>query len=533
LIYIFLFAITSAYGQSGYEEGEVITFADARDVLGGDLTPREAIFATNGGVWRLDRETGEVLDPWYAGVGADRAQNLAGGRVIIWHEGSASIWLATVNGVYYYRWGLRLWYRLEGVSGGNVTAFGEKLDSLFVYQQGKIGAIDPFAFRFTGWTKRDSTGIRWTGRFNKQPVEYPSYSAEDYNYRYERRDGRLIDREFVEYRPSYTFVDEEYRTRYICYPGLGIGIADERSGNLRLVQTGLAGGDVRAIALGEDGAIWLGGDNDRDDDGLSRFDRESNTWTSFRRSQYRGLESSSVSDLLVSGNSLFAASTTGLIRYDLRSKSWKTFGRLEGGPGDAIRALANVDDWIILGGDDGASRMLATSNSFSKLDNPKLKDLRTAQASSDADTVWLVGLQGVYRGTPEGKWESLSGDRTIGPEPARSVAVSPDLVCIGGQNGVRLYNRKTGGWNAIPAATYLNNGQTLSLAVTDSLIWIGTDRGLFRYNQARGSFRSFGLNQGLPAPRIQRIVAEADTLWLGTPQGLVRFIWNRPHRDID
>jgi len=523
----------AAFCQSGFEEGEFVTFADARDVRCGDLTPREVVFATSGGVWRLDRETGEPLEPWLTGVGRDRAVNLSGGRAILWHEVSGSIWLATTSGIYYYRWGVRLWYKLEGAPGGDVSAIGEKRDSLFIYQRGRIGAIDPFAFRFLGWLKRDSADIRWTGSLNKQPTEYPSYGLDDYSYRYERRDGRIVDRDFREYKPSYTFLDEEYRRRYICYPGLGIGSVDERSGNLSLRQTGPAGDDVRAIALDDDGVIWIGGDNDGDFDGVNRFDRTTLVWKRFSKREINGIESTSISDILVSASTVYAASAAGLLTFDQRMNRWKTFGRLEGGPGDAIRALAIAGGWIVIGGDGGASRMLLASGPFAKLDNPMLKDIRASQATVDGDTIWLSGLQGVYRGVPDGKWELLTGDRTIGAEPARSIAVSPELVCIGGQSGVRIYNRKSGDWNAIQAATYLNGGQTLSLAVADSLIWIGTDRGLFRYNRKQGAFLNFGQNEGLPSARIQRIVVENDSLWLGSPRGLVRFIWNRPNRDID
>lgn len=522
-----------AIAQHRFETGDVITFADARDIRGVDVTTREVVMATAAGIWRLDRFTLQPLDPWFTGLGSSQAVPLGGGIAILYQRETATLWLATKSGLLAKPFGLEQWKRIGPPPGGGITSLGERNDTLFVESGGDVYGVSPFGYRFLGRMSVGLDGIRWTGERASGRHTFPFYSLHDYSFRFEPSDGRLVDRDFTEFRPTFDLLDRDWRRRYICYPGLGIAVADERTWTLELIQTGPAGGDIRAIALGRNGEIWVGGDNTGERQGLSRFERQTGRWERFGRKLVWGLESQRASDLLWNDGRLYAATDEGLVVGDVTGGHWRTLRRMDGLPGTPLRALGLADGWLVVGSDEGVNRMLLPTGPFFRLSNPRLKDLRAAQVAADGDTIWVAGLQGLYRGTPEGRWESVGGDETIGDEPARCVAVSSDFVYVGGENGVRQQSRASGRWTAIRANVHLGGGQTLALAATAELLWIGTTVGLFRYDGRRGRFLRFGTAEGLPHNRIQRLVLEADTLWIGTPKGLTRFLWNRPLRDND
>ena len=519
--------------QPGFKPSDVVTYTDCRRVWSGDVAWREVFFATDGGVWRISRSEGTPLEPWYTGIGYDRAVNLSGARAVLWHKNSNTLWVACRSGLYYCRLdGLR-WYQLKGVNFGSIRALGENWDQVVVESDGgDLTAVDPFSLQAIGAADTAGVEMRWVGARGREPHRFPSYALSDPRLDFDPGDGTVTDRNFDHFKPNYDFRDEDEGREYICYPGLGIAVADLRSLRMTIYQPGPAKNDVEAIALDDEGRIWIGGVEETRNGGFSRFDRGSGEWTRFDRTLEFGMESDHAREALFYNGVIYWGTEAGLVYLQSPNYSWRCLDGFDGLSSPDIRTLAVTGGYLIAGSDRGIDFIQTNTNVVWNAGDARLDGLHTESLAVQGDTIWAAGVQGVFKGTLEGRWERISGDSTIGDEPARAITVDERFVWIGSSSGIRQLDRRTGAWTAHLGDVFLKGGKPTALVSNDSLLWVGTNnRGVFRFNRLRGSWLNFGLDQGLPDPRIQRLVLEQDSLWIGSPAGLTRLLWNRPERD--
>ncbi len=519
------------WAQSGWRADDVITYFDGREVSCVEIADRIIVFATSGGLIRLDRLTGIPIEPWMTGVSREKSLFLSNGRLLLWHPNSMTLWLVAGGLLYYYRWDVERWGVVEEVGAGSVMSLGDA--GRYVVAESKAGRvyIDPYVFKAVSVREDEIDTIRWQGQRAWKPHPYPFYQTTDIYLKFNPSDGKITDWEFNDYKPVYDILDEDYDRRYICYPGLGLGIANERNLSLEVIQAGPAGSDVKTIVIASDGVMWIGGDNNKNSEGISQFDRKSNRWKRYGWTLTTGLKSHRVWDAVFYKDFLYFATDMGLSVCRLTDFTFRTYDRFDGLNGTSLRALAITSGFLYVGGDYGVNRLTLPSGPIFKSGSKKVDDMKSAQMVSDGDTVWVAGMQGLYRGEPDGRWNYMGGEQVIGDEPARAVCITPNRLFIGGARGVRFLDRATGKWSAIPAQAYLSGAGTICMAANDSLLWIGTTSGLYRYNFNRGDWRHYNVNQGFPSTRIQRLVLEADTLWIGSTKGLTRFLWYRPGRD--
>lgn len=488
-----------------------------------------------------------MFDPWYVGVGVESAIPLTGGRVVLWHEESGTLWLAKNRELLFWRSDFKLWYRLSDhrFDDGRITSLGEVGGSVLVELSTgsklkgkdltKILSIDPISrwveeLDSVKFRKIPPENIRWTGRRNWKVHEFPRYLPDDFSIFFDRSDGRITDEEHDIFKPVYDCFNEFDRKRYICYPGLGLVVADEYLMRFEVLQLGPAGKDVKGIALDDAGMIWTGGENFGSKSGFSLFDRADGRWKRFDRRLNFGLDSHNARDVQVYDDWVYFATDGGLVCYDRNSDTWRTFDRFDGLRGLDLRALVVGGDFLFIGGDRGLNRFELPEGPVLKTGSEYADELLTGGLAVESDTVWAAGLQGVFRISPNSPPERvMTGGQAVSDEPARSVTVTKNRIWIGTRRSIKEFDKKE--WIDHLTSVYINNRRPLALVGNDSLLWIGTERGLYRFNRLRGKWLNYHKSHGLPDNRVQRLVLEADTLWIGTPQGLTRFIWNRPERD--
>ena len=528
----FLILCNYAFAQPGWQQSDLATFTDYRNVWSADAGWREVYFATDNGVWRHDRQTGEPLDPWHTGVGFEAAVPLSGARVVLWHGNSGTLWLGGA-GLRYWRADRQRWEVMNWFASDRITSLGETSNLVLVDTGGdRFTAVDPFIFTVMG--ERDTTGleVRWSGAQGGKPHPYAGYLPVDRTLIYDPDDGSLTDRANRRYKPSDDYYDDFERRHYICYPKLGVAVADARTMQMVLFQTGLAEPDVRAFAIDPEasGRLWVGGDSDRENGGISLFDRVTGRWERFERTTEFGLESVNARAASVWKGAIFFGTDAGVVFRLPGVSDWQTWDRFDGLSGPAVRAMSVADGCLFTGGERGVNIVKLPGGPIWKAGDRRLNELTTADMTAVGDTVWTVGVQGVYKGTVD-DWLRVSGDDPFAGDPARCVAIDDSFLWVGVSRGIRQMNRATGEWVDHQGEAFFRGARPQTLAAGDSLLWVGTDKGLFRFNRRRGSWISFGKREGLPDERIRRLALEADTLWVGTPNGLSRLIWNRPERD--
>ncbi|MFH0765167.1 MAG: hypothetical protein V2A61_01970, partial [Calditrichota bacterium] len=392
--------------------------------------------------------------------------------------------------------------------------------------------IEPFIARVE--TQSDSVPPDVVWNLPLQANEYPYYNIiSDDHLTYMPGSGQIKDWKFRKYTPVFDMEDRHYDRRYICYPGLGMGVADEGLHSLDIIIPGPAGNDVKAIAFKDGGFIWTGGESDIRDGGISLFDRETGRWQRFDAELTQGLESHRIRDILTYNDRIYFASAAGLTILQPDAERWKTLDRFNGLTGPGLRVLAAVSGQLFMGGDQGVNIMTLPQGLIYSSGDEIVDEMACADITAEGDTVWIAGMAGVYRWDPLNEWQRIGAEEPIvGDEAARCIDVHHNRLWIGGRRGLREFNRRTGTWRGWPAGTYLRGSAAVSLESNDSLLWVGTTRGLFVLNYRKGSWLSYEGEIGLPQTAIQTLALEADSLWLGTSQGLTRFIWNRPERDV-
>ncbi|MBT7618436.1 MAG: hypothetical protein HN590_14225 [Calditrichaeota bacterium] len=528
-----------AKGQSRYRAEDIITYSDFSNSYMVDFSPRFVFFSSENGIWRLDRFSGKSVTPINFGLGLASAVDLRNGDLLLWHDASSTLWLwSKKRGLKYFRWDLSQWYSFDAINGNvGVKNIGET-EHYVVIKSSKSSDdpdgdanifIDPHSFYLINELNVDDGFIRWAGSW--EPHQFKHYWIDDSDLRYYSEDGRIRDKYNRSYEVSFDVYDEVYQRRYICYPGLGLGIANERHQSLNIIQPGPAGKDVRSIALMGSGFMWVCGKNGRNS-GINLLDREKGEWQYFDSDYVTGIDSHHINDIVTHKTSSYFASEEGLVIFQAEKGRWKTVGSFSGLSGLDLRALGKSRSELFIGGDQGLNRMDLPSGKIVPAGDKRVNDLHTDDIVTDGDTVWVTGFQGAFRYQPD-EWQRIGNEElVVGNEAGRCLAVTKDFFWIGGERGIRELNRKTGEWKGWLSSVYFNRSPSRSLAANDSLLWVGTRDGLHAMHLRKRRWLSYGIEEGLPSSNIQFLQVEADTLWIGTPEGLTRFIWNIPGRDI-
>ncbi|MBC8465763.1 hypothetical protein H8D57_01940, partial [bacterium] len=458
------------------------------------------------------------------------------GGISLWMDSNRTLWLWADSELNYYRSDIKQWFEFHDRAFNNITAMGEK--GSFLYLRESINSNDEETSKF--YTINAHSGIVidesdyppdnmiWV-EINP-PKNLPHFNIENNDYWFDNEKGILEDRNHRSFKITNSYNDEHYKKRYYCIPGLGIGIGHINGLELEIIQPGLAGSDVKSIALDKGGFIWAGGNNGTNC-GINIFDREGNEWNHYESDFTFGMGSHKIRDIKTTRDKIIFCTDEGLTTLDLLNGQWKTLYRIDGLYTDNLFACAIAGDQLFAGGGDGISRISLSSGSASKVKDKKLQDLHTTDMISDGDTVWVSSLNGVFKWSEE-KWERIGSDQRVsGDEGAECLTLSDDYLLIGEHYGLSEYNRKTGEWNNYHSNRFLSGSRANCLATNDSLIWVGTDSGLIAFHRTKNSWVRYGKGFGFPSDKIQDIKLEADTLWVGTPEGLTRFVWNRPERD--
>ena len=518
--------------QTGYRANDVVTFSDFRSLNGGEVTPTEVLFVTDNGLFRLDRYTRKPLDPWVYGPGFGKMLPLDG-EVVIWHWMSSSLWIARKNQLIYLRLITQKWEALQYTFEGNITSLGESDRHIWVEVGDQLHKVSTLHFRYDGTADRGDSKVRWRGKRDLPPEELTFWLSSPLDVTLDKLTLDIIDARHNRFSPAF-FIDDYNQARiYIGYPGYGIGILRKDRRAMDLVQVGLAGKDVRAIAVNSLGDLWVGGNNKGNTDGVNSLSRAvTGMWEHYGYPQVDGMVSHSAFDVVADGSETYFATDKGLVYRTVYKGNWRSFKEIDGMTNLPLRAIERIGKTLFTGGDRGLLLFPDPLGYIVSPDEPTASDLVTSDMATDGDTIWVTGFQGVWKCSPSIGWEVVRGDDQLSQMPPRCVTIDPNNLWIGVQGGVRRLNRQTGEWSSYLSAGILNNNNPISLAGNDSLLWIGTELGLYGANIRTGSTHVWNRDKGIPDLRIQRLLLEADTLWIGTPSGLTRFLWNRPERDM-
>ena len=311
----------------------------------------------------------------------------------------------------------------------------------------------------------------------------------------------------------------------------------------------------RALKV-DDRFVWVGTPR-----GLSRYDKEAETWTSYMQSET--LIGNEIRAVVADERYVWCGTSQGLSRYDKLYGTWSSF-RKKGGrqfisygrmsiefwePEDEnslvnndIKSLAVDDRYLWVGTKRGASRYDKIADRWDRYTKG------TGLPNEDVVAVVVDGYD-VWAGTSGGlgKYPRMSDDpnawvtytsgieikpMVVSEEYAKSLvsdeiwtlAADGKYVWIGSRIGVSRYDKGRDTWMTLTTEDGLASDAVSSIAVEDSRVWFGSDNGVSMYDKNSHDWIILTTSDGLSSDKITCIATDGDNIWFGTSDaGVARY----------
>ena len=282
----------------------------------------------------------------------------------------------------------------------------------------------------------------------------------------------------------------------------------------------LIGNEIRAV-VADERYVWCGTSQ-----GLSRYDKLYGRWTSFRKKGGRqfmsfgrstmewwepeddnSLVNNDIKSLAVDDRYVWVGTKRGASRYDKIADRWDRYTRGTGLPNEDVVAVV-VDGYDVWAG---------TGGGLGKF--PRMSD------DSNAWVTYTSGIEIMPMVVSEEYAKSLVSDEIW------SMAVDRKYVWIGTRIGVSRYDKGRDTWMTFTQEDGLASDAVGSIAVTDGHIWFGSDNGVTVYDKDSHDWTILTTRDGLSSDNVTCIVPDGDTIWFGSlDAGVARyhtktFVW--------
>ena len=415
------------------------------------------------------------------------------------------------------------------------------------------------ASRYARWIAADGEGVWTSGRnpyswVSDRGINGVSYyrPADDAWTVYDRRKGLRVD------RTEYGQVSEDY---VWCFGWAGINRYDKagKSWTSFTQSDGLPDSGVEAVAEDSDG-FWVGTVNKgvlkyaqasgawtaftiedglvhdsvwryqlKVDSkyvwvgtvrGLSRYDKEKGTWTSFTKPTT--LADRRAVTVATDSRYVWVGTHRGLSRYDKRYDRWKHFQKSEEESGEDGEDNGDEEE------EDDEDKESETKN--------ELVDNNVIDLSVGGRYIWIATEGGVGRYDKVADWfESYTKENQLPSVDIRAVVENRSDVWIGTKNGISKHSILSDDRNAwetynaaieiLPTvegkyAKSLKNDDVRCLAVDDNRVWAGTKTGVSLYALKQGTWTTFTQKDGLASDEVSCIIIDDERVWFGSGRGV-------------
>lgn len=293
------------------------------------------------------------------------------------------------------------------------------------------------------------------------------------------------------------------------------------------VADGIRSGNVLAILLAQDGAVWIGADT-----GVGRYD---GSWRWLAEAD--GLPPGRVRAIAqTQDGALWFATNAGLARLAPDGRCCSLWNSATGLPTDDVFSLEPAS------ASNGSQGIWAgTSHGLIYVDEQRVEvasglpegSVLALETARDGQLLAGVQGQGVWRRSNDGRWQDLGGGDLVRGDLYTLLADEDDSLWVGTSNG--LVRRSAGIWERFPLSGADTGVQVLAV-VRDPYggLWAGTDHGVFHDPDANPDgtpVQHLRAQQGgLVNDHVRALAIDRDNaLWLGTIGGVNRYagiIWH-------
>jgi len=234
-----------------------------------------------------------------------------------------------------------------------------------------------------------------------------------------------------------------------------------------------------------------------------------------------------VTDLAVDGAVVWAATTSGVMRWNTQTGEYVKLTTEHGLAADRVAVVTIAPDGSVWFGTwgGGVSRWMADGRweTFTAANGLAYDDVPAIAATPDGSIWFGTWGGGVSRRTADGQWETFTLSDGLASSFVRTIAVAPDgSVWFGTSSGV---SRRTadGQWERFTAANGLASNFVRTIAFSpDGSVWVGTRDGVSR-RTADGRWEAFTAADGLVSDNVRAVAVAPDgSVWFGTSDGVSR-----------
>ena len=279
------------------------------------------------------------------------------------------------------------------------------------------------------------------------------------------------------------------------------------------VEDGLVHDSVWRYQLKVDSKyVWVGTSK-----GLSRYDKEKETWTSFTKPTT--LADRRAVAVATDSRYVWVGTHRGLSRYDKQYDEWKHFQKLAEESGEDEEDNEDEEE------EDKAEEI-----------KNELVDNNVIDLSVGKRYIWIATEGGVGRYDKiADRFESYTKENQIPSVDIRSVVQNRSDVWIGTKNGISkhsILSDDPNAWETYNAAIEilptvegkyaksLKNDDVRCLAADENRVWAGTKTGVSLYALKQGTWTTFTQKDGLASDEVSCITIDKEQVWFGSGRGV-------------
>ncbi len=282
-------------------------------------------------------------------------------------------------------------------------------------------------------------------------------------------------------------------------------------------DSGLPQNTVHSVLQTQDGFLWIATEA-----GLVRFDGLS--FRLYNTENTVQLHSDIISTLKQDSSGALWISTTGGLLRRSREGVFTSFTVSDGLPSNSVSAMIAPHSGGVLAM-TAAGLAYLRGDRFEKVagtDDVQVMEGGSNFAEDESERIWIAGGRNIFNLDAHGSIAAtIPIDQEIGEVRALAV-VNADEVCIGGRNGVEVFQKSERLRLTIRDGLPSNDVQTMLADGTGGL-WVGTSRGLAHWSGGRMTVVEASV--GFAGAFIERLYRDREgALWVATNRGIARVV---------
>jgi hypothetical protein len=342
---------------------------------------------------------------------------------------------------------------------------------------------------------------------------------------------KIMDENFDEF-PVTGFLRDHWERIWFVIEGLGFGIGNNLSQRMDVIPYGLSQINPKVIEY-QNNDLWIAGEprqgygrpgivNWRDLDG---------GWYYYQARWISHLPSDNVIDIVVTGDSVWFATTYGLSLYNTAKDKWKNFDESKGLLSTTVLDLLIHNNKLYVATDKGINIIDLSSGIIKRFKDENISLATVYQMTAQHDTLWAATNRGILRlRSRKTGWETVITSAAISDIPTTAIEAYHDELWFASPAGIFWWDGKSNRWESFPQIGMEINGPFFDIEVNEVSVWVSTSVGILKYNRKMKYWKLFSENDGLLDNRCFRLLLNGDYLWIANNEGITQFYWNNPDR---